>query len=71
MTPIFPKTLKNGALEVTEGGMTIRQWYIGQALVGILSGDNRYINDPAKAAERAASIASALVDIEDTGGGDA
>lgn len=29
---VFPETIRSGGESVTRGGMTLRQWYAGQAL---------------------------------------
>lgn len=48
----------NGGINVVEPGMSLRDWFAGQALVGILSRDNYYAS---VASEESYSMADAML----------
>lgn len=66
--PAFPlpsMILEDGRGYPAQPGMTLRQWYAGHALAGIItSGANRY--EPNYAAARAFSFADAMIAAEGT-----
>lgn len=35
--PAFPTLMKAGDVAVAEGGMSLRDWFAGQALIGLMS----------------------------------
>ena len=54
--PAFPQSTTIGAVSETVGGMTLRDWFAGQALSGLLSSDGstsweRYAASAYKAAD--------------------
>lgn len=59
----FPERANDGyGCPVTVGGMTLRDWFAGQALVGLLAGDPGYESEDAdSAAEDAFMYADAML----------
>ena len=49
-TPVFPHFEKLGSSEVSSGGMTLRDWFAGQAIAGLCAclfpDDDAPFNDP-------------------------
>jgi hypothetical protein len=62
--PLFPRVMQCGDKSVTEGGMSLRDWYAGQALVGLLSCGQWHNTGAGFAehiAERSGEIADAML----------
>lgn len=58
-TPVFPHFEKLGSSEVSSGGMTLRDWFAGQAIAGLMANDEDYAD--ATAAVVAYKIADAML----------
>lgn len=57
--PAFPTPWAAGT--ATEGGMTLRDWFAGQAMVGILSVAGPYGLAPYEISERSYRLADAMI----------
>lgn len=62
---VFPWFLQRGDRTLSGGGMTLRDWFAGQALVGGMAG---VAGDPAEFAEEAYAIADAMLAEREKGG---
>ena len=57
----FPRAAEGDRIMVDEPGMTLRQWYAGQALAGLLAADVRNEWKASTVAPRAVTMADALI----------
>lgn len=58
----FPQTIRIGNVSQTEGGMTLRDWFAGQALMPIVTLLGRDVGDATDLAKDAYIIADAMLD---------
>ena len=59
--PTFPRTAGSGQRDIGSNGMTLRDWFAGQALAGMIRANHRLEFQPTDDATWAYQIADAML----------